>query len=427
MVGWIDNAPAVAKLDVQVPARFPFPDALTYLDTCALSHLDILQESHNKGPLFAAIDLHVDAIGWRLSVLHHYAVADGEHRGDVQADQREVRAAMYLPVEPRRPEVVLDASMRPQWQREATFRRACDNISRLPGPLEQSARPAGDIGSTGLRRCRRKKCVRASGGSLIRDRTATVPCGDEHEDRDNKATSRQDTGARESAPERRWLSPPRPPGDDPVHPDPGHSHECPPMAAFPLHRFSTQASPTPAMIQTQITPKRYALPSSLPLGSQRRVRNDQFVAGCSLQVGDDAGPPFAGVCVTRADSVAEVAVALEQALAYGVEVRRHRLYAQEMVEPIPLARVVIFDRGDLAPDHFHNIHGDPAVELCSPGGVRHHVVAEVSGDCFEQLIEGWTILHQLASVSSRRRSSHSVSAVRRPMAAISTDLFRPVR
>src|SRR2546426_705883 len=86
---------------------------------------------------------------------------------------------------------------------------------------------------------------------------------------------------------------------------------------------------------------------------------------------------------------------------------------------------------ELAPHDAYTVRGDASVEAAAAFEIRHHIVEEAL-DCSQELVVGGAVLHQPASI--RFRSSHSVSAVRRPMAASSiagpallTTPSRPVR
>src|SRR5206468_2632187 len=78
----------------------------------------------------------------------------------------------------------------------------------------------------------------------------------------------------------------------------------------------------------------------------------------------------------------------------------------------------------LAHDHAQYIRRDAGVELPGAAQVGNQLFIEQLGDGFEELGNGRPVLHHSSTSWS---NSHSVSAVRRPMAASSTLGFWPSR
>ena len=81
--------------------------------------------------------------------------------------------------------------------------------------------------------------------------------------------------------------------------------------------------------------------------------------------------------------------------------------------------------GELAADDADGVGGDAGVEAARAGYVGHDLCVEEVLDGGQELVVSGSVLHQ--AVSIRFESSHSVSAVRRPMAASSTDFDMPSR
>src|SRR5690606_25169317 len=99
---------------------------------------------------------------------------------------------------------------------------------------------------------------------------------------------------------------------------------------------------------------------------------------------------------------------------------RHGLRAEETVEPAPLALGVRRLARELAPHEIDGVGRDAREELQPALGRRNDLVGEEASHRGEQLVDRRPVLHQKALPSIRLRSSHSVSAVRRPMLASST-------
>ena len=99
--------------------------------------------------------------------------------------------------------------------------------------------------------------------------------------------------------------------------------------------------------------------------------------------------------------------------------------AKERVESGPLGSQRFVFALELAADDADGVGGDAAVEAAGARHVRHDLRIEKVFDGGEQLIIGGSILHYARSI--KFSSSHSVSAVRRPMVANSTDFDVPSR
>lgn len=81
----------------------------------------------------------------------------------------------------------------------------------------------------------------------------------------------------------------------------------------------------------------------------------------------------------------------------------------------------------LALDEADRIGRDAREKLATTFGRRNDVVAQELLDRAQQLVDRRTVLHQKPFPSIRFSSSHSVSAVRRPMLASSTLFDNPSR
>ncbi len=93
-------------------------------------------------------------------------------------------------------------------------------------------------------------------------------------------------------------------------------------------------------------------------------------------------------------------------------------------EPRVLLGVLGCAELELPLDHPEHVHRDPRVERDPTLGRGHHVAFEVLAHRGDELGCGRTVVHRHPISSSR---SHSISAIRRPSAASSTERTRPWR